>query len=332
MRNHFTLARSQTLPLLPGILFCLIVVFAAHHISEHYGSPLILTTVLLGMAFNNIIKHADFKPGLDYSATSILRVGVALLGIRITFEQIDALGLLPLALVLSAVCGTLLFSWAIGKLLKVDTLMSMVAGIAVAICGVSAAMALIAVLPAKRVSTSQVACTLMGVTCISTLAMILYPAIITKIGMPTESMGLFLGTTIHDVAQAIGAGEMISPEVAEAAIYSKMLRVSLLVPILIVMSILFNKGETTNTPVTRRFPLFLIAFVLILLANNFFTLPQAFTTNMSSLSQLCLLMAMAALGTRTNLLDLLTIDKKPLTLVLLNTLFIATLSFLIITV
>ena len=81
-------ARSLTLALLPGILFCLVVVFAAHHISEHYGSPLILTTVLLGMAFNNIIKHHDFKPGLDCTATTILRVGVALLGIRITFEQI----------------------------------------------------------------------------------------------------------------------------------------------------------------------------------------------------------------------------------------------------
>ena len=331
MRNQFALARGQTATLVPGLLFCLMVVFAAHHISEHYGSPLILTTVLLGMAFNNIVNHADFKPGLDFSATAILRVGVALLGIRISFEQIDALGVLPLVLVVSAVAGTLLFSWGMGKLLKVDTLMSLVAGIAVAICGVSAAMALIALLPARRISTSQVACTLMGVTCISTLAMILYPAIITKIGMPTESMGLFLGTTIHDVAQAIGAGEMISPEVAETAIYTKMLRVSLLVPVLILISMFINKEGASTTPISRRFPLFLIAFVLILLTNNIFMLPQFITTNMSSLSKLCLLMAMAALGTRTNLLDLLTIDKKPLTLVLLNTLFIAALSFLIIT-
>ena len=324
-------ARSLTLALLPGILFCLVVVFAAHHISEHYGSPLILTTVLLGMAFNNIIKHHDFKPGLDCTATTILRVGVALLGIRITFEQIGSLGTLPLLLVMAAVAGTLLFSLSVGKLLKVDTPMSLLAGIAVAICGVSAAMALLAILPARRLATSQVACTLMGVTCISTLAMILYPAFITKLGMPADAMGLFLGTTIHDVAQAIGAGEMISPAVSEAAIYTKMLRVSLLVPVLMLVSFVINKDSASGTSLLQRCPLFLLAFVVILLANNLFTLPPTLTSGMGSLSQFCQLMAMAALGTRTNLLDLLTIDKKPLTLVLLNTLFIAALSFLIIT-
>lgn len=330
IRHSIELARNSTLPLIPGILFCLIIVFAAHYISLQYGSPLILTSVLLGMAFNNLSTLPDFQPGLDYCTKAILRTGVALLGIRITFDQIGSLGLFPLALVITCVASTLLFSLIIGRFLGVTRFMALLAGMAVSICGVSAAMALLAILPARKASDNAVACTLMAVTCISTLAMILYPALITRLGMPPELMGLFLGTTIHDVAQAIGAGEMISAQVAETTIYTKMLRVSLLMPALIVIGLFINCKQEQPLTIKSRFPAFLLVFVALVFVNNTMTLPHLLSTSMASLSQLLLLMAMAALGTKTNLINLLNIDKKPLALVALNTGFIAGLSLLLI--
>ncbi len=328
IKQSFAQARNITLPLLPGLFISLTIVFAAHYISNQYGSPLILTTVLLGMAFNNLSQHDDFKPGLEYCAKVILRYGVALLGVRITFEQITLYGYEPLILVVICVVGTILFSVLIGFWLGADRFMTLLAGVATAICGVSAAMALLALQPARRSLDSQVACTLVAVTCISTMAMILYPAIISHFNLPPETVGMFLGTTIHDVAQAIGAGEMISPEVAEATIYTKMLRVSLLVPVLIIIGFWYRTPDTASPSIAQRFPLFLVVFVIILLIHNLISIPPLLRTSMSSLSQFCLLMAMAALGSRTNLMDLFAIEKRPLALVALNTLFIAAASFL----
>ena len=329
IRHSYTLVRSTALPLIPGLLICLTIVFAAHYISTQYGSPLILTTVLLGMAFNNLSRNPEFSPGLEYSSKAILRCGVALLGARITFEQITVYGYQPLILVLICVSSTMLFSLAMGRWLGADRFMALLAGVATAICGVSAAMAFLAFQSDKRSTDSQVTCTLVAVTCLSTMAMILYPALLSHFDLTAQIAGMFLGTTIHDVAQAIGAGEMLSPQVADATIYTKMLRVSLLVPVLIVLSLFFRGANSTGTSVIQRFPLFLAAFLTILLLNNLVTIPSILRSSASSLSQFCLMMAMAALGIRTNLMDLFSIKKRPLILVFLNTVFIALVSILV---
>ncbi len=329
-KPQFSLAGWSSIPLLPGILFCLLVVCAARYISEHLGSPLILTTVLLGMAFNNLSSVREFSAGLDYCAKTVLRAGVALLGVRISFDQISSLGYTPILLVIFTVAATLCFSLLLGRLLKMDGLLALVGGVAVAICGVSAAMALLALLPYRRLSDNQVACTLMGVTCISTAAMILYPAFLVSLNLPVEAMGLYLGVTIHDVAQTIGAAELISPAVTELAIYTKMLRVSLLVPVLFIISYSLHKKGITPSNVRSRLPIFLVFFTAIVVVNNLNLIAAPIADSMSSISQLLLLMAMAALGTRTNFLDIFVLDKKPLLLVLLNTLFLALISFVII--
>ena len=331
IKHSYELVRSTALPLLPGILISLTIVFAAHYISAQYGSPLILTSVLLGMAFNNLSRYEEFRPGLEYSTKAILRCGVALLGIRITFEQISVYGYQPLILVVICVSSTILFSLLMGKWLGADRFMTLLAGVATAICGVSAAMAFLALQSGKRSTDSQVACTLVAITCISTLAMILYPALLSHFELSANTAGMFLGTTIHDVAQAIGAGEMLSPEVADATIYTKMLRVSLLVPVLFIISFFYREADTRSTPITHRFPLFLLAFLVILLINNLISIPTILQTTMSSLSQFCLMMAMAALGVRTNLMDLFTIEKRPLALVFFNTAFIVLISILVLT-
>ncbi|RLU02834.1 MAG: putative sulfate exporter family transporter [Ketobacter sp.] len=331
IRHSYELVRSSALPLMPGLLISLTIVFAAHYISAQYGSPLILTTVLLGMAFNNLSRHDEFRPGLEYATKAILRCGVALLGIRITFEQIGVYGYQPIILVIVCVSSTIAFSLLVGKWLGADRFMALLAGVATAICGISAAMAFLALQSGKRASDSQVACTLVAVTCISTMAMILYPALLSHFDLPAATAGMFLGTTIHDVAQAIGAGEMLSAEVADATIYTKMLRVSLLVPVLFILSAFYRQPAGTKKSITNRFPLFLLAFLTILLLNNLASIPTVLQHSMSSLSQFCLMMAMAALGVRTNLMDLFTVEKRPLALVFLNTGFIVLVSTLILT-
>ncbi|MEE2730844.1 MAG: putative sulfate exporter family transporter [Pseudomonadota bacterium] len=321
-----TQAQSQLLPLMPGLLISLTIVFAAHYLSSQHGSPLILTTVLMGMAFNNLSAHSEFRPGLEYCTRSLLRVGVALLGIRITLEHITEYGYQPLILVMICTSATIGFSLVMGRWLGADRFMALLTGVATAICGVSAAMALLALQSEKRPSDHQVAGTLVAITGISTVTMLLYPALLTHLNLSAETAGQFLGTSIHDVAQAIGAGEMLSPQAADATIYTKMLRVSLLLPVLLLVNFASSRFRGQSTSASPRVPGFLILFVLLMLLNNAVSLPAIVQASISSLSQCLLLMAMAALGIRTNLLQLFSVERRTLALVLLNTVFIALLA------
>ena len=147
---RFTTIKHYSLTRAPGICFCLVLVLASSYISEHYGITQILGALLLGMAFNSISRYDEFAPGLDFCVKNILRFGVALLGVRITFSQISALGAKPLLVVSVVVVTTLLFSVLLAKLLKVDQARGIISGAAVGICGVSAALAIASVIQSNK--------------------------------------------------------------------------------------------------------------------------------------------------------------------------------------
>ena len=340
--------------LFPGLTFCILVVLAASYIAENYGSPAILCALLLGMAFNNISSQPDLVKGLDFCRNDILRYGVALLGARITFSQISELGIQPVLVVVAVVLSTIGFSILLARFLKVALVPAIIAGSSVAICGVSAALAVAAVLPVNKDTRNYLLCTVVGVTGLSTILMVLYPAMIGNMQWSPEQMGLFLGATIHDVAQVFAAGHMVSDEVAEFATYTKMLRVTALVPVVVVLGFLFRStllsqsNETTQelssssssnssssnsssaTKPARLLPGFLIGFIVLMLLSNVGVIPDAGIDAMSDLSHVCLLIAMAALGAKSNLMELWHVGRKPLLLLVINTLFIGLLAFLLI--
>ncbi|GAA3964653.1 YeiH family protein [Allohahella marinimesophila] len=332
----------------PGICFCLLVVMAAKFVSEHYATPQILAALLLGMAFSSISKYEEFTSGIELCAKTVLRLGVALLGVRITFTQIADLGYRPVLIAIIAVIATVGFSLLIGRALGLDRIKSVLAGTAVAICGASAALAVAAVLPASKANERFLLCTIVGVTGLSTIVMIVYPGMVSSLGLDPYQMGLFLGSSIHDVAQVFGAGHMISNEVAELATYTKMLRVTMLVPTIMILVLVFRvaaqrkptselqadiKGDSvlsTNSKRGTLLPPFLIAFIMLMLAANTGAMPAVLIGTLGELSQLCLWLAMAALGTKTNLVEMWQVGHKPFLLLLLNTLFIAILAMLMI--
>lgn len=329
---HLLWMHTSNGALLPGIVLCLTLVFAAHHISDQYGSPLILTAVLLGMAFNSLSRQAEFSLGLDFCTKILLRFGVALLGVRVTFEHVNVLGMAPLITVVTAVVSTLAFSLVVGQVLKMDRYMALLIGIGVSICGVSAAMATLAFIPEKKISNTHVLGILIGITGISTMAFILYPLLIVQVGLSPEQTGLFLGASIHDVAQAVGAGQMISAEVADTTIYTKMLRVSLLVPILFFLALFSSTESSKSRSWFEKVPLFLLGFITIVVVSNLDLFSETVRDSLATISQFCLLMAMASLGTKTNLVESFKICKKSLALILLNTVFLAGLSFTLISI
>ncbi len=226
----------------PGLLLALIIACAASFIVGTHGGPLILIALLLGMTFHFLADEPRFAPGLAFASQTVLRIGVALLGARITLEQIVGLGWGTLALVAASVCLTIGFGMLMARLIGLKPPFGVLTGGAVAICGASAAAAISAVLPPHEKHESDTAFTMIGITTLSTIAMVLYPLLANAFGLSDHQTGIFLGGAIHDVAQVVGAGYSVSHETGDVATIVKLLRVSLLLPAVLVISLLARRN------------------------------------------------------------------------------------------
>ncbi len=315
--------RAFVSKLIPGLLLCLVVAMAATFISEHYGGPTILYALLMGMSLNHLSQENRCMAGIQFTAKSVLRVGIALLGARITFEQLLGLGITPIAIVLAGVPLTILFGMICGRWLGLSRSQSVLSGAAVGICGASAALAVSAVLPEDKDSERNLILTVIGVTTLSTVAMILYPFVATALDLNEIESGIFLGATIHDVAQVVGAGYMISDEVGDIATFTKLLRVACLVPVVIVITLLFaHKGQNKKGRSSLPLPLFLIAFIVIVAINSASFIPSSVLAGMTELSRWCLIVAMVGLGMKASIKELSSMGWKPVILLLSETLFL----------
>jgi uncharacterized integral membrane protein (TIGR00698 family) len=312
--------------LLPGTAICAVFALSAGFVSEHHGGPQLLYALLFGMVFNHLLESPRLAPGIEFAAKSLLRVGVALLGARISLAQIAGLGWPPLAIAVLGVVGTM----GIGVLCartwgRSDTVGGLLTGGAVGICGASAAMALSAVLPQDRDSEQRTLFTVVGVTALSTLAMILYPPLARLLGLDAHAAGVFFGATIHDVAQVVGAGLLFSPQAADTAAVVKLIRVSMLVPVVFAVGLYARRlsGTARAASAWSVLPGFLIAFVALVLLNSAGAIPQTLAVQLGQVSRWCLVIAIAALGVRSSLGQLAALGWRPLAVLLAETLWLA---------
>ncbi|MDF3937046.1 YeiH family protein [Pseudomonas citronellolis] len=316
--------RGRTL--LPGLLVSAMVAAAATFLSEHYGAPVMLFALLLGLALNFLSADSACKAGIEFTAREVLRLGVALLGIRITLGQIAALGWQPVAMVVVLVVVTILVSIAAARLLGFSSLFGLLTGGATAICGASAALALAAALPAHGQKEKATLFTVLGVSALSTLAMILYPMIAHALGLDPLHAGMFLGGTIHDVAQVVGAGYGMSHETGDVATVVKLMRVAMLLPVILCAAMITRaRGVEPGSKRPPLLPWFAVGFVLLAALNSTGVVPEAVQQAGGKLSQWCLVIAIAALGMKTQLRELATVGLRPILLMVGETVFLAVL-------
>ncbi|MBW6419173.1 putative sulfate exporter family transporter [Celeribacter sp. PS-C1] len=284
-----------------GVLVAVLVAVAAKFLSEHYGAPAMLMALLLGIAMNFLSDDPRTHAGIDFTARSVLRIGVALLGVRISWEMLRDLGPGIVICVIAGVVLTIGFGVLLARLLGKDTEFGLLTGGSVAICGASAAMAISAVLPARETSERDLSFTVLGVTILSTLAMILYPMLVSLLGLDTELSGVFLGATIHDVAQVVGAGFSVSDEAGEIAVLVKLIRVSMLAPVVLLLALRGRRYMTgRERGEVQLLPGFLIAFVIFAVLNSLGVIPAALQSVLTQLSSWALLIAIAAVGIKTS--------------------------------
>ena len=307
----------------PGLFVSVVVAGAAGIIATWTNGPVMLFALLLGMALNFLSKRESLDTGIAFTSKFVLRLGVALLGLKITLGDVASLGWGPLALVFAAVTLTILVSVPVAKWMGFDPRFGILAGGATAICGASAAMALSAALPNHPKKEQATLFTVVGVSTLSTVAMLLYPAIARLLGLDATHAGIFIGASIHDVAQVVGAGYAVSTEAGDTATIVKLARVAMLLPVILAVGLLTRAADTPSGDKPPLLPWFAVAFALLVVVNSALPLAPLVRDGGNTASRFLLISAIAALGLKTRFSDIAAAGWRPVVLMVMQTAFIA---------
>ena len=272
MKNSFgltTLRKAQKV--FPGLMMCVVVALAAKLICEHFGAPVMLMALLIGMAFNFLTEdYGKCLAGIEFSAKALLRIGAAFLGLGITLQQIATTGHEVLDINVGGVVLTIVCSLGLSRVR-----FGLLTGGAVAICGASAALAISSVLRKNKILERDTVFTVIAVTAFSTMAVIIYPINADYAGLSEIATGVFPRETIHDVAQFAGAGYSVSDLTGETATFVKLLRVAVLVPIVLVLSIVFAETREPGQKRSLTIPFFVSGFSALVVAETYGLVPSS---------------------------------------------------------
>jgi len=307
----------------PGLAVSATVAVAATFLSLHYKASAMLFALLLGMALNFLAEEGRCLPGIQLASSVVLRTGVALLGLRITVSQVQALGWGTIVLVVASVALTIAAGVIVARAMKLGSAFGTLTGGAVAICGASAALAIASILPKHKNAERDASFTVIGVTALSTLAMILYPIAVGALGWDNHAAGIFLGATIHDVAQVVGAGYSVSVDTGDTATIVKLLRVAMLLPVCIVIGLALHVRGSEAAHAAPVLPWFAVAFAVLVGIASTGWIPAPVIDFGSVVSRWFLVTAIAAIGMKTSLKSLVDMGLRPVMLVVVETLVLA---------
>jgi uncharacterized integral membrane protein (TIGR00698 family) len=301
---------------------------AALFLSEHYNAPAMLFALLLGMAVSFLYQNdTPCACGIDFTASTLLRAGVVLLGLRIALGDLAVLGWQTALMLAFAIFTTIVLGVFLAKSLGLQKRFGALTGGSVAICGASAALAISTILPKGKNHERDTLLTVIGVTAMSTIAMILYPILSAQLGMNDTDAGIFLGGTIHDVAQVVGAGYSVSDSAGDMATLTKLVRVAMLMPVVLIMMLVIKRFYKADAKAGEgdipKMPMFLVGFILLMLLNSFVSLPTVVVETGTQVSRFFLVVSITAIGMKSNLGKLAEVGVLPIVMIITETLWIA---------
>jgi uncharacterized integral membrane protein (TIGR00698 family) len=315
----------------PGIGLGLLLAALAFFATQGTRVPTLLVALLLGMAGAFVLTKPAFKPGNDVLAKPMLRIGVALMGFRITISDLQSLGWQPALIAIAAAFGTLALGYLAGRALKLPRATAFLTATSVAICGAAAALAIATVLarrPNSQVERDVVA-TVATVTILGTIAVILYPALCHLLGIPMIPSAVFLGASIHEVAQVVAASDVYGEAATPAATTVKMIRVAMM-PVVIfgLLMILSSRDrkESDEEPSEATVPVFLLGFVAAIVVANTGWLTPSGIKALTQISSICLIVSMVALGANTSIKGVMAMGPRAVSALVIQTFIIAAIS------
>lgn len=318
------LTKAQAL--LPGVILSAMVAMAAQFVAEHSSAPAMLMALLFGMAVNFMSEESSSTvEGVRFSASTVLKVGIVFLGARVSLDIILSFGWPVLLLVICGLLFTMTLGLILGSALNLGRNFSALSAGAVSICGASAALAISSVLPKNSKSEQELFVTIVGVTTLSTVAMILYPVVLGAFGTDETTQGVIIGATIHDVAQVVGAGYSVSDQTGETATIVKLIRVTLLAPTVLLIALAARRHALRDPGVKTPpiLPPFVLGFLLLVTANSLGWLSADFGATSEIVSKACLLVSIAAVGIKTNVKNLASLNPRYMIMLALETLVLA---------
>ncbi|TJY62981.1 YeiH family putative sulfate export transporter [Sinimarinibacterium sp. CAU 1509] len=303
---------------LTAVLAVISMTAATNSFAQQHALSSLTLAIMLGVVVGNTVFSriaAQTAHGVDFSRGSLLRLGVMLYGFRVSFQDLAHVGLTGLAMAALVVAGIFSLSRLLGtRVFRLDRETSMLIGAGAAICGAAAVMA---AEPVIRGQAHKVSVAVATVVVFGSLGMFLYPTLYPYLGLSEHAYGIYAGATIHEVAQVVVAGKAVGDGAAAAAVIEKMLRVMLLAPFLLTLSVAQRKrGALTATGAQHRItvPWFALGFIAVSGLNSMQILPPAWTLAITRLDTALLCMAMAALGLRTHVGAIRQAGVRPLLL------------------
>lgn len=307
---------------LPGLLLAGLLAFLAQEIAalgwlQAHGISVLTLAIVLGIATGNTLYpyvSASSAKGIAFSKQYLLRAGIVLYGLRLTFADIAHVGVGGVIIDAMVVSSTFAIAcWAGVRLFKLDRKTAMLIGAGSSICGAAAVMATEPVVDAR---CEQVAMAVATVVVFGTVGMFLYPVMFDLaarhfVSVSQSAYGIYAGSTIHEVAQVVAAGRAVSESAANTAVITKMVRVMMLAPFLMALSAYLCRG-VSSAKKRIVIPWFAVGFVAVAAFNSFDLLPHAVVATAISIDTVLLAMAMAALGLTTHVSAIRTAGLKPL--------------------
>ncbi|MBD0790365.1 YeiH family protein [Klebsiella sp. K5] len=286
------------------------------------GFSALTLAILFGMVVGNTVYPKIWQPcdgGVIFAKQHLLRLGIILYGFRLTFAQIADVGVSGILIDVLTLSSTFFIACFLGqKVFSLDKHTSWLIGAGSSICG---AAAVLATEPVVKAEASKVTVAVATVVIFGTIAIFLYPAMYPLLAhwFTPETYGIYMGSTMHEVAQVVAAGHAVSPDAENAAVIAKMLRVMMLAPFLLFLAArvkqLTPAGNGEKSKIT--IPWFAIMFILVAVFNSFHLLPKAVVDMLVTLDTVLLTMAMAALGVTTHVSALKKAGAKPLLMALM---------------
>lgn len=301
-----------------GVMMCLAVSIAAWQSArlpwnqKLQLSPLTLA-IVAGMAVGNAMRSSQLErlqPGLRFCQQKLLRLGIVLYGIRLTVGDLSKLGPRALVFDLLVISSVLLIGYWLGtRILGLDRDTALLVSAGSGICGAAAVLATDRVIDSQSHKVSVAVAT---VVVFGTVAMFLYPVLYPLTGFNERQFGIYTGATVHEVAQVLAAGRAVSQAASDTAVVTKMLRVLLLAPVLVIISRL--RGSAGASAGRIRFPWFVFWFGAVIVAQSFVKVAPAVRANLIDLDTILLSSAMFALGVGTRWHQLKQAGTRPLLL------------------
>ncbi|GAF61576.1 putative membrane protein YeiH [Psychrobacter sp. JCM 18903] len=291
------------------------------------GLSSLTLAILIGMVLGNTVYPnlaERLSVGVTFAKGQILRLAIMFYGFKLTLTQVSSVGLSAVMSDALVLTSTFLLTYWIGtRWLKVDKQTTLLIGSGASICG---AAAVIAAEPVVKAEAHKVTIAVATVVVFGTVAMLLYPFLY-HLGwlqpwLNAQQYGIYTGSTIHEVAQVVVAGNAVSPEVGDTAVVTKMIRVMMLAPFLLILSFALTKGSSDNGKKPSfmnrvqqvKVPWFAFIFITIVLLHTWVPMSASFERSMVMLDDVLLTMAMFALGLTTHLGAIKQAGVKPLIL------------------